>query len=149
VYLVAKTNIVHQLELQEFCEERLKAQATVTVTMDLDGVTANSPKLAKAVQALVATHTKSLQAQVTRLTNKLNKLNEPKNKSPGAPKSSTQPRKKKDSSQQTTIRTKPKANAQKATTAANNSNASSKNKKQPGKGKRNNNKKSTPNNSNS
>jgi seryl-tRNA synthetase len=69
--------------------------------MELNGVTANSPKLAKAISKQVAKSTKSLQAQVSRLTNKLNEI---KNKSPGATKSSAQPQKKMDSSLQATNR---------------------------------------------
>jgi hypothetical protein len=148
-YCAAKTDTLRNLELQEFCEERLKEQATATVAMDLDAVTADSPELAKAVSDQVALSTKSLQAQVTRLTNKLNQLQESKNKPPGANQSSAQPKKKKDSPQQATARTKPKAAAQKAAAAANDSTASSKTKTRRGKGKKNNTKKSTPANSNS
>jgi hypothetical protein len=126
-------------------------QATATITMDLDGIMADSPELTKTVQDLVATNTKSLQAQVTRLTNKLNKIQDSKYQSSGTDKSSTRSKKKMDSSQHNTVRSNPKVktNTQKAVAAANNSNASSKNKKLHGKGKRKNKKKSTPTNSNS
>jgi hypothetical protein len=46
--------------------------------MELDGVTANPPKLTKAVSKQGNKSTKSLQAQLSRLTNKLNEI---KNKS--------------------------------------------------------------------
>jgi hypothetical protein len=85
VYLDMKTEGLRQLKLQEFCEERLKDQSTAVVAMELDGVTADSSKLAKAVSKQVAKSTKSLQAQVSQLTNKLNGI---KNKSPGTTKSS-------------------------------------------------------------
>jgi hypothetical protein len=148
-YLVAKTTVVRNLELQEFCEERLKEQATATVAMDLDAVTVDSPELAQAVQDLVSTNTKSLQAQVTRLTNKLNQLTVQKNQSPGANGSSARSKKKKDSSHQAIARPRPKANAQKAAAVANGSVANSTNKNQRGNGKKNNKKKNTPANSNS
>jgi hypothetical protein len=48
-----KTNSLRQLELQEFCKEQLKEQATAPVAMELDGVTADSPELAKAVSKQV------------------------------------------------------------------------------------------------
>jgi outer membrane murein-binding lipoprotein Lpp len=150
-YTVAKTNTLRQLQLQEFCEERLKTQATAAVAMDLDGITADSPELANTIKDLVSTNTKSLQAQVTRLTNKLNQIQDSKNQSSGANKSSARSKKKMDSSQHNTVRFHPKtkANAQKAVAVANDSNAGAKNKTLHGKGKRSKKKKSTPANSNS
>jgi hypothetical protein len=70
-----------------------KEQATATIAIDLDGITGNYPKLAKAAHDLFATNTMSLQAQVSRLTNKLDQLHETKNQSPGTNQSSVhQPR---------------------------------------------------------
>jgi hypothetical protein len=92
-YLHAKEDILRQLELQEFVEGQLKEQATAPVAMEVDLITTDSPELAEAVKAQVAQSTKSLQAQVSRLTNKLNEL---KNMPSGAPKSRAQPKKKKD-----------------------------------------------------
>jgi hypothetical protein len=116
--------------------------------MELDAVTANSPELAKAVHEQVAKSTKSLQAQVSQLTNKLNEI---KNKFAGANKSSIQPKNKWDSAPQATDhhhRTKLKANAQKAAATAKDS-SSSKKKTPRGKGNKTKNRKSKPNNSNS
>jgi hypothetical protein len=144
-----KTKGLRQLELQEFCEERLKEQATAPVAMELDGVTADSPELAKAVSEQVAKSTKSLQAQVSRLTNKLNEI---KNKSPCTTKSSAQPKKKPDSSLQATDkldRAKSKAATQKAAAVGKDSTNSNKRKTHHGKRKKSQKSKSKPNNSNS
>jgi hypothetical protein len=93
-YTKAKEETLCQLELQEFDESQLKEQATAPVAMDVVLITTDSPELADAVKAQVARHTKNLQSQVSRLTNKINKL---ENMPSGAPKSRAQPKKKKDS----------------------------------------------------
>jgi hypothetical protein len=64
-YLHAKEDTLCQLILQEFVKSQLKEQATMPVAMEMDSITTNSPKLAKAVKAQVAQSTKSLQAQVS------------------------------------------------------------------------------------
>jgi hypothetical protein len=92
-YLDAKDKNQRQLELQEYVESQLKERATAPVAMDIDQITTDSPELADAVKAQVAKQIKSLQTQVSRLTNK---LNETKNMPSGAPRSRAQPKKKKD-----------------------------------------------------
>jgi hypothetical protein len=93
-YTKAKEETLCQLELQEFDESQLKEQATAPVAMDVVLITTDSPELADAVKAQVARHTKNLQSQVSRLTNKINKL---ENMPSGVSKSHAQPKKKKDS----------------------------------------------------
>jgi hypothetical protein len=73
-YTKEKEETLCQLELQEFVESQLKEQATVPMAMDVDLITTGSPELADAVKAQVAKHTKSLQSQVSGLTNKLSEL---------------------------------------------------------------------------
>jgi hypothetical protein len=93
-YIHAKQQTQRQLELQEYVETQLKERATQPVAMEIDQITTDSPELAEAVKAQVAQHTKSLQAQVSRLTNTLNGL---KNMPSGATKSGARQQKKKDS----------------------------------------------------
>jgi prophage DNA circulation protein len=142
-YLSAKEKTQRQFELQEFVESQLKERATAPVAMEIDQITTNSPELADAVQAQVAKHTKSLQSQVSRLTNQLNGL---KNISSGASKESRALTKKKsDSAKQAA---KPTPVAQKAAAAVSDTPAS-KTRPPRGNGKRTRKKKSKPKNSSS
>ncbi len=116
-YLDSKENALRQLTLQEFVESEIKEKATAPVAMEINSLTTDSPEQ-------VANATRSLQKQVSRLQNQLNK----KNKSLGAKKSRAQPKKKKDS-----LQTRPPAAAKKAA-VADNDRTSAKKKVPPGKG---------------
>jgi hypothetical protein len=100
--------------------------------MQLDNLTLDSIELKDFVASTIADQTKSLQSQISKLTNQLNA----KNQTSGATKSSARPEKKKDQNQTTRQQKSKAANAQKAATAANGStDAKKKNGKQKQKQK--------------
>jgi hypothetical protein len=131
-YLGIKAEQQRQLDLQEYLETSLKNAATAPVAMQLDNLTLDSIELKDFVASTIADQTKSLQSQISKLTNQLNA----KNQTSGATKSSARPEKKKDQNQTTRQQKSKAANAQKAATAANGStDAKKKNGKQKQKQK--------------